>query len=199
MKIRFTRIAIWLVAILSISAALCGHAAEQAAKGPKQQASPPAAKPAHRVVACYFHRTVRCPTCKKISAYAEEAVKTGMAAEMKAGKVQWVMIDFQDPENEKFTTAYDITGPTLVIMDVNNEKVTAWKVAPKVWSLVGDKQRFFKYVQGEVRAYLEAKQAAATQSGKGDWHATSCAGARPNTQHPGASPLFRTASQTSTR
>ena len=57
MKLRFTRIAIWLVAILSISVAFCGHAAEQPAKGAKQQASPPAAKSAHRVVACYFHRT----------------------------------------------------------------------------------------------------------------------------------------------
>jgi hypothetical protein len=167
MKNRFTHIAIGLVAILSISAALCAHAAEQAAKGPKKQASPAAAKSTHRVVACYFHRTVRCPTCKKISAYAEEAVKTGMAAELKSGKVQWVMIDFQDPENEKFTTAYDVTGPTLVIMDVNNGKVTAWKVAPKVWSLVGDQERFFKYVQDEVRAYLEPKKAAAAQTKAG--------------------------------
>ena len=32
----------------------------------------PAASPSHQVVACYFHRTVRCPTCKKISAYIEQ-------------------------------------------------------------------------------------------------------------------------------
>ena len=46
-------------------------------------------------------------------------------------------------------------------MDVNGEKVTAWKPAPKVWSLVADKDAFFKYVQNEVRAYLNPKQAAA--------------------------------------
>ena len=27
----------------------------------------PAAAPSHQVIACYFHRTNRCPTCKKIS------------------------------------------------------------------------------------------------------------------------------------
>ena len=45
-----------------------------------------AAGPSHQVVACYFHRTNRCPTCKKISAYIEESVKTGFEAQVKDGR-----------------------------------------------------------------------------------------------------------------
>jgi hypothetical protein len=131
-----------------------------AARGDEAASAPAAAKSAvaaHRVVACYFHRTNRCPTCRKISAYIEESLNSGMAKEMKDGSVALQMIDFQDPKNQQYTEAYKITGPTLVLMDVRDGKVASWKPAPKVWSLVGKKDAFFKYVQDEVRVYLEAK------------------------------------------
>jgi thiol-disulfide isomerase/thioredoxin len=112
------------------------------------------AAPAHQVVACYFHRTNRCPTCKKISSYIEEAVDAGFADEIKAGTVKVKMVDFQDAKNQKLTEAYKITGPTLVLMDIHDGKVKSWKPAPKVWSLVGKKNDFFKYVQQELKGYL---------------------------------------------
>jgi hypothetical protein len=120
----------------------------------------PAAEASHQVIACYFHRTVRCATCKKISEYIDESVKTGFASQVKDGSVKMMMIDFQDEKNQKYTQAYKISGPTLVIMDVKDGKVTAWKQAPKVWSLVANKPDFFKYVQGEVKVYLEGKKTA---------------------------------------
>jgi thiol-disulfide isomerase/thioredoxin len=120
----------------------------------------PAASPTHQVVACYFHRTVRCPTCKKISAYIEESVQSGFAAQIKEGSVKVTMVDFQDAKNEKLTAAYKITGPTLVILDIHDGKVKAWKPAPKVWSLVGKKSEFFRYVQREVEGYIEGEQKA---------------------------------------
>lgn len=120
-----------------------------------------AAAPSHQVIACYFHRTVRCPTCRTISAYIEESVKAGFAAQLQDGSVKLTMIDFQDPKNQKFTQAYRITGPTLVIMDVKDGKVASWKPAPKVWSLVGQKDQFFRYVQGEVQSYLQDSATAA--------------------------------------
>jgi hypothetical protein len=138
----------WLL-VLGIVAAVVGWAwAEE---------QPAAAAPSHRVVACYFHRTNRCPTCRKISTYIEESLKAGFAQQMKAGGVELRMIDFQDPKNQELTGYYKIAGPTLVIMDVRSDKVSAWKPAPRVWSLVGKKEAFFKYVQDEVRAYLDAK------------------------------------------
>ncbi|MGQ9575966.1 MAG: nitrophenyl compound nitroreductase subunit ArsF family protein [Thermoguttaceae bacterium] len=113
---------------------------QQAAEGRAQ------AVRSHHVVACYFHRTVRCPTCKRISAYIEEAVQTGFARELREGRVGMVMLDFQDPNNEALAKAYHVTGPTLILMDVHNGKVARCKPAPKVWSLVGKKAEFVKYV-----------------------------------------------------
>jgi hypothetical protein len=123
-------------------------------------ADAPAVAPSHQVIACYFHRTVRCPTCRRISAYITEAVQTGYKDEVKAGSVKMVMIDFQDEKNQKYTQAYQIAGPTLVLMDVHEGKVTSWKPAPKVWSLVGNKDEFLKYVQGEVQSYLDGQKSA---------------------------------------
>jgi len=54
--------------------------------------------PKDRVVAMYFHRTERCPTCQKMGSYSEEAVKTAFADEIKEGKVAFYYIDFRRPK-----------------------------------------------------------------------------------------------------
>jgi len=125
-------------------------------------AESPAASPSHQVIACYFHRTVRCNTCKKISAYIDEAVRTGFATQVKEGGVKMVMVDFQDEKNKKLTQAYKITGPTLVIMDVHDGEATAWKPAPKVWSLVGKKDDFFSMSKLKFKTTLTAKNHSPT-------------------------------------
>jgi hypothetical protein len=142
--------------LVGLLAAVVGGARAEESK-PAAKETSAAAVAQHRVIACYFHRTNRCPTCRKISSYIEESLGEGFGREMKAGSVALQMIDFQDPKNQQYTDAYKITGPTLVIMDVRGDKVSAWKPAPKVWSLVGKKDAFLKYVQNEVRGYLESK------------------------------------------
>jgi hypothetical protein len=141
--------------VLGIAALSSSVARAEESKSVAKETS--AAAVPHRVVACYFHRTNRCPTCRKISSYIEESLKTRFEKEMKDGTVTLQMIDFQDPKNEQYTSYYKIENPTLVIMDVRGDKVSDWKPAPKVWSLVGKKEAFLKYVQDEVRGYLETK------------------------------------------
>jgi len=125
--------------------------------GPVAAAEPAVAAGVHRVIACYFHRTQRCPTCRRIGGYVEEAVETGFAEEIRQGQVSVQMVDFQNPRNRKYTEAYRITGPTLVLIDVHDGKVVAWRPAPKVWSLVGDKAAFSQYVQQGIRDYMETR------------------------------------------
>jgi thiol-disulfide isomerase/thioredoxin len=111
--------------------------------------------PKHRVVAMYFHRTQRCPTCQRISAYIEESIEAEFAEEVKHRAVQLYMIDYEDEKNAKYKKGYKITRPTLVLANVKDGRVSAWRPMPKVWSLVGKKDAFFKYVQDGIRAYLE--------------------------------------------
>jgi hypothetical protein len=147
-----------LLTICIMPAALVAFAAEEPSQASAEEQAVSA--PPHQVYACYFHRTVRCPTCKKISAYIEETVKDRFASQVKDGSIKMVMVYCQEAKNKEVTQAYKITGPTLIIMDVHNGDVTSWKPAPKVWSLVGKKDDFFKYVQGEIQLYLDGKKTA---------------------------------------
>jgi thiol-disulfide isomerase/thioredoxin len=110
--------------------------------------------PADRVVVMYFHRTQRCPTCLKMGSYTEEAVKDGFAQEIKAGKVAFHYIDFQDERNAAFTNGYGVTGPTLIVAKVAGTKVAEYKNLKEMWTKVREKPAFVEYVQGNVKSYL---------------------------------------------
>ena len=107
--------------------------------------------PADRVVVMYFHRTKRCPTCLKMGGYAEEAVKTGFAPDLKSGKVEFHYIDFQDEKNKAITKGYNVSGPTLIVAKVVDNKVAGRKNLTEIWAKVRDKAAFLEYVQTNVR------------------------------------------------
>jgi hypothetical protein len=111
--------------------------------------------PAERVVAMYFHRTERCPTCQKMGSYSEEAVKTGFAEEVKDGSVAFYYIDFQNKKNAKLKKGYEVSGPALIVAKIKGKKVKQFKDLEDIWTNVADKQAFIKYVQENISAYVE--------------------------------------------
>ncbi len=117
--------------------------------------------PASQVIVCYFHRTVRCPTCKMAGEYIEEAVRAGYGPQLSDGTLKLQMVDYQDPRNQRYAQAYKVNSPMLVILDVRDGKVAAWKPVPKVWSLLAKKPEFFRCVQLEIQAYRDAQRTAA--------------------------------------
>jgi hypothetical protein len=110
---------------------------------------------ADRVVVMYFHRTQRCPTCMKMGSYAEEAVNSGFAEPLKAGRVSFHFIDFQDAKNAEFTQGYNIAGPALIVARVSGDKVAEYKNLKEIWAKVRDKDAFVQYVQDGVKGYLK--------------------------------------------
>ena len=111
--------------------------------------------PADRVVAMYFHRTERCPTCKMMGSYSEEAVKKGFPSQVESGSVEFRYIDFQQPKNAKLTKAYKVTGPALIIADVKDNKVSDYRDLKEIWVKVREKPEFIKYVRTNIQAYLD--------------------------------------------
>jgi thiol-disulfide isomerase/thioredoxin len=110
--------------------------------------------PPNRVVVMYFHRTHRCPTCLRMGAYSEEAVKSGFAEQLKNGTVEFHYVDFQDRKNAALTNAYGVSGPTLIVAKVAQNKVKEVKNLKDIWAKNGDKTAFFEYVQENVSLYL---------------------------------------------
>ena len=110
--------------------------------------------PKDRVIAMYFHRTERCPTCQKMGSYSEEAVQAAFADEIKAGRVAFHFIDFEVEKNARYTKAYNISGPALVVAKISNNKVASYRNLEDIWDKVGDKPAFLRYVQENVKACL---------------------------------------------
>ena len=105
------------------------------------------------VVAYYFHGNFRCQTCRKIEALSREAVESGFPGDLKAGRLEWRVINVEEPGNEHFVQDYQLVSKALVLVAKEDSKQTRWKNLQKVWTLVGDKEEFIQYVRDEIRAY----------------------------------------------
>jgi hypothetical protein len=116
------------------------------------KADAPTAAPADRVVVVYFHRTQRCPTCRRMGSYSEEAVTEGFAEQIKDGTVEFHNVDFQDEKNAKLTKAYKVGGPTLMVVKIVKNKAVEAKNLKEIWAKNGDKDAFFKYVRESIAA-----------------------------------------------
>jgi hypothetical protein len=108
------------------------------------------------VVAFYFHGNVRCETCKKIEAYADEAVHQGFADALQNGSLTWRVANIDEPENRHFIEDFQLVTRSVVLAEYRDGNVIRWKNLDKVWQLVRSKDSFVEYVQGEAREFLGA-------------------------------------------
>lgn len=109
---------------------------------------------AESVVAFYFHGNVRCATCKKIEAYADEAVQQGFPEALQNGALEWRVINVDETENRHFIQDFQLVTRSVVLAEYRGDKVVRWKNLDKVWQLVRSKDRFVDYVQRETREFL---------------------------------------------
>jgi len=126
--------------------------APSASAGPIGEAPLPA--PAHQVVAYYFHGRARCPTCLKIEAYAQEAIQSGFAEELKSGTLTWQVVNVEEPGNQHFVQDYRLYTKSVILSDRHQGREVRWKNLDEIWVLITVKADFQKYIQDEVRAYL---------------------------------------------
>jgi hypothetical protein len=145
---------VFALCVLTISQTVL--AADDASKAEK-----PAATPADRVVVMYFHRTVRCPTCKRMGSYTEEAVLKGFAKQIKDGTIEFHFVDFQNEKNAALTKGYKVGGPTLIVAQVLDNKVKEYKNLTEMWAKNSDKDAFLKYVRDNVAAYQKTNSTTA--------------------------------------
>lgn len=111
--------------------------------------------PAARVIAYYFHGTARCVTCKKIEAFAREAIGESFPDALQDGRLEVRSVDYEEPENEHFLEDYRLSSPSLVLVDPRmTGRPGSWKILQEVWQLNGDKPAFVAYVKDEVGKFL---------------------------------------------
>ena len=113
-----------------------------------------AALPASAVVATFFHGETRCPTCRKIEDYAQQAIKEGFADKLALGEIQWRVVNYDAPANKHYTTDYEIYSSTVVLVRTIDGKPADWRNLERVWGFVNDEEAFKKYVRTETQEML---------------------------------------------
>jgi len=106
------------------------------------------------VTAYYFYTLPRCVSCRKIEAYAREAVEAAFPEELGDGRLAWRVVNVGEEGNEHFIKDYKLYTKSLVLVDRRDGEETRWKNLEKVWTLLGDKDGFLEYVRTETRSYL---------------------------------------------
>ena len=79
-----------------------------------------------------------------MGSYSEEAIKTGLAKQVKEGTVEFHYVDFQDKKNAALAKGYKISAPALVVAKVKENKVIEYKDLKDIWTKVGEKTRVHK-------------------------------------------------------
>ena len=129
-----------------------------ATKSAAIDSSDSAATLSHKVIAYYFHGNVRCVRCRKFEEYTGEALNSAFGDALKSGVLEWQVVNTDSAQNAHFVQDYQMYTKSLIITDIHKGKQTRWKNLDKIWLLAGDKPEFVKYVQDEVKAFLDTTQ-----------------------------------------
>ena len=113
--------------------------------------------PENGLVATFFHGEVRCPTCRNIETYAQQAIEEGFAEEMGSGDVQWQTMNYETPAHKHFADDYGIVSSTVVLVRMVDSKPTQWRNLEKVWLHVSNQAAFTEYVQSEAKEMLSVQ------------------------------------------
>ena len=114
----------------------------------------PATEAPAKFVAYYFHRTLRCQTCLAIEKQSGDAIESAYSGELSAGTLEWRPVNIEERGNEHFEQDFDLQTQSLVLVQMDGERVARWKLLPKVWDLVQDPYGFQDYVVVEVARFL---------------------------------------------
>ena len=80
-------------------------------------ATQPTAALNSKVVAYYFHRELRCPTCLSIEKQARAAIESNYRQELDSGKLQWHALNIEEPGNEHYETDFELESSSLILAE----------------------------------------------------------------------------------
>ncbi len=108
------------------------------------------------VVVYCFHPNQQCETCKKIEKLTHEVLEKSFAAELKDGRVEWRVVNFEEPGNTFFVDKYNLVSTSIVVVDGRPGKGRAGKdYRQKVWELANEQKAFKDFIRGAVQEALK--------------------------------------------
>lgn len=120
------------------------------------QPEPGVAAEGDKVIAYYFHRTQRCPTCNRIEELTHEIIHQNFAEELSSGKLELRVVNVESPGNEHFETDFNLVSQSIILVDLKTGKQMKWKNLDQIWELIGTESEFRIYVESEIRGFMGA-------------------------------------------
>ncbi len=109
---------------------------------------------ANGVVAYYLHPESRCATCLKIEELSRMAIEDGFPEELEKGRLQWLVLNVDQPANKHFMDDFDLHTTSLVLARRKDGETVDFKNCTKVWELVHSPMKFNSYVELETSTFL---------------------------------------------
>ena len=110
-----------------------------------------------KLVVYYFHGNARCKTCLTIEMYALEAIETGFPEALRANRIEFLPVNLELPENEHFIDDFQLAARTVVLQKVVDGERKDYHNLHRVWELVGNKEAYIAYVQGETEKFMNGE------------------------------------------
>lgn len=143
------------VLLLTAAAVFWAPCAVSAAGPEPAKASQAAAEPASQVIVTYFHTTFRCPTCLQIETYTRETVEKNFAQDFASKRILFRAIDVQEAQNRHFIQDYSLYSKSVILSLIQNGREIRWKNLPEIWKYAHSRDRFERYIQSEIEAFLK--------------------------------------------
>lgn len=99
-----------------------------------------------------FHGTRRCKTCVRIGELAEATVRERFGAALRSGQLQWLSLDFDQPQWAHYKQDYGLVSSNVVVVRRVAGRDAAWQRLDQVWDHAKDEPVFRRYVGDAIAA-----------------------------------------------
>jgi hypothetical protein len=103
----------------------------------------------------YFHGNFRCASCHKIELYTRGAIEKYFSKELKTGKLIYKVVNVDHKENSHFVKDYQLYTRSVVASLIKGGREVKYENLAKVWEYLGNKQKFYNYIDEEVGKFLK--------------------------------------------
>lgn len=94
-------------------------------------------------VAYYFHAPHRCPTCRTIEQYAQEALSPAI----ERGELDWRVADYTAAENRSLAKRFGVLTATVVLVHRDGGEIVRWDNLEEVWRYTSKQPEFLRFVR----------------------------------------------------
>jgi len=74
-----------------------------------------------------LYTTIRCPTCRRIEALAEEALRAGFAQALSRGVLEWHAVNVRLPQHRHYIYDYQLYAKSLIVARFRAGRQVEWK------------------------------------------------------------------------